>query len=74
MYTVRMTEGNSIQSQLNEFNSCIIDVKIDNEDQAILLLISLRATFKQYNEIMLYGTSDTLKLDDLFGIKGEIGC
>jgi hypothetical protein len=34
----------------------------------------LRATFKQYNEIMLYGTSDTLKLDDLFGIKGEIGC
>jgi hypothetical protein len=64
MYTVRMTEGNSIQSQLNEFNCLIIDVKIENEDQAIVLLISLRATFKQYNKIMLYGTSDTLKLDD----------
>ena len=46
LYTIRMAEGTSIQSHLNEFNSiCVdlesLDVKIDDEDKAILLVVSL---------------------------------
>jgi hypothetical protein len=42
LYTICMTEGTSIQSHLNEFSSiCVdlesLDVKIDDEDKAILL-------------------------------------
>ena len=42
-FTLRMSEGNPIQSHLDEFNSIIIDlenldVKIDDEDKAVLLM------------------------------------
>jgi hypothetical protein len=60
LYTIRMAEGTSIQSHLNEFNFiCVdlesLDVKIDDEDKAILLVVSLPASFKHFKEIMLYG-------------------
>jgi hypothetical protein len=46
LYTIRMLEGTSIQSHLNEFNSICadlesLDVKIDDEDKTILLVVSL---------------------------------
>jgi hypothetical protein len=46
IYNIRMAEGTSIQSLLNEFNSiCVdlesLDVKIDDEDKVILLVVSL---------------------------------
>jgi hypothetical protein len=46
LYTIRMAEGTSIQSHLNEFNSiCVdlesLDMKMDDEDKAILLVVSL---------------------------------
>ena len=46
LYTIRVSEGTSMQSHLNEFNSIIVDlesldVKIDDEDKAILLVVSL---------------------------------
>jgi hypothetical protein len=46
LYTIRMSEGISMQSHPNEFNSIIIDlesldVKIDNENKVILLVVSL---------------------------------
>jgi hypothetical protein len=60
LYTIRMAEGTSIQSHLNEFNSiCVdlesLDVKIDDENKAILLVVSLPPSFKNRKEIMLYG-------------------
>jgi transposase InsO family protein len=70
LYTIRMAEGTSIQSHLNEFNSLIIDlekldVKIDDEDKAILLVVSLPATFNHFKEIMLYGNQDTLSFENV---------
>jgi hypothetical protein len=46
LYIIRMAEGTFIQSHLNEFKSiCVdlksLDVKIDDEDKAILLVVSL---------------------------------
>jgi hypothetical protein len=59
LYTIRMAEGTSIQSHLNDFNSiCVdlesLDVNIDDEDKAILLVVSLPPSFKYFKEIMLY--------------------
>jgi hypothetical protein len=53
LYTIRMAEGTSIQSHLNEFNSiCVdlesLDVKIDDEDKVILLVVVLPPSFKHF--------------------------
>ena len=60
-----MVEGTAIQSHLNEFNSILldlenIDIKIDDEDKVVLLVVSLPSTYKHFKEIMLYGNNDTL--------------
>ena len=70
LYTIRMVEGTPIQSHLNEFNSIIMDlenieVKIDDEDKAVLLVVSLPSTYKHFKEIMLYSNNDTLSFEDV---------
>jgi len=46
LYTFRMAEGTPVQKHLNEFNSILVDlesldVKIEDEDKVILLVVSL---------------------------------
>ena len=46
LYTFRMAEGTPVQKYLNELNSILIDlesldVKSEDEDKAILLVVSL---------------------------------
>jgi hypothetical protein len=70
LYTIRMPEGTSMQSHLNEFNSIIVDlesldVKIDDEDKAILLIVSLPPSFKHFKEIMLYGNHTSLFFENV---------
>ena len=59
LYMLRMTEGTSILSHLDKFDSLIldlknVDVKITDEDQAILLLCSLPQCFKYFRDTMIY--------------------
>ena len=68
VYTIRMVEGTPIQSHLDEFNSIFldmenIDVRIDDEDKVVLLVVSLPSTCKHFKEIMLYGNNDTLSFE-----------
>jgi hypothetical protein len=70
LYIIRMAEGTSIQSHLNEFNSiCVdlesLDVKIDDEDKAILLVVSLPPLFKHFKEIILYGNHTSLTFENV---------
>lgn len=70
LYTIRMAEGTSIQTHLDEFNSIIIDlenldVKIEDEDKAVLLIVSLPPSYKHFKEIMLYGNTETLSFEDV---------
>jgi hypothetical protein len=70
LYTICMLEGKSMQSHLNEFNSIIVDlerfdVKIDDEDKTILLLVSLPPSFKHFKEIMLYGNHTSLSFENV---------
>jgi hypothetical protein len=70
LYIIRMSEGTSMQSHLNEFNSIIVDlesldVKIDDEGKTILLVVSLPPSFNHFKEIMLYGNHTSLSFENV---------
>jgi hypothetical protein len=70
IYTIRMLEGTSMQSHLNEFNSIIVDlesldVKIDDEYKAILLVVLLPPYFKHFKEIVFYGNHTSLSFENV---------
>ena len=67
-----MKEGTPIKDHLDELNKILmnlksIDVRIDEEDQALILLCSLSPSFKNFVNSMLYGR-DTLSLEDVKSI------
>ena len=70
LYTIRMSEGTSIQEHLDEFNSILMDLEnlevvINDEDRAVLLIVSLTPSYKHFHEIMLNGGADSLKFNDV---------
>ncbi|KAL5854514.1 hypothetical protein ACOSQ4_004316 [Xanthoceras sorbifolium] len=69
LYSLRMSEGTSLGSHIDEFESLImdlqnLDVNIEDEDQALLLLCSLPSSYRHFRETMLYG-KDTISLKDM---------
>jgi len=42
-----------------------LNVKIDDEDKVVLLIVSLPPSYRQFKEIMLYGNYLTLSFDDV---------
>ncbi|KAL5768311.1 hypothetical protein ACOSQ2_015094 [Xanthoceras sorbifolium] len=69
LYSLRMSEGTSLGSHIDEFESLImdlqnLDVNIEDEDQALLLLCSLPSSYRHFRETMLYG-KDTISLKDV---------
>jgi len=70
LYTFRMAEGSHVQKHLNEFNSILVDlesldVKIEDEDKAIFLVMSLLPSYKHFKEIMIYSNSNTISFEDV---------
>ena len=69
LFTLHMKEGTPIKDHLDELNKILmdlknIDVRIDEEDQALILLYSLSPSFKNFVNSMLYDR-DTLYLEDV---------
>jgi hypothetical protein len=69
LYTLRMQEGTPLCDHLDDFNRIIldmkiIDIKVDDEDQALILLCSLTDAFDNFVNSMLYGR-DTISLVDI---------
>lgn len=70
LYTFRMAEGSHVQKHVNDFNSIVVDlesfdVKIEDEDKAILLVVSLPPSYKHFKEIMLYNNFDIISFEDV---------
>ena len=60
LYSFKMQEDRTVESQVDFFNKLIldlenIDVTIDDEDQALLLLCALPKSFSHFKETLLYG-------------------
>ena len=76
LYTFRMAEGTPVQKYLNDFNSILVDlesldVKIEDEDKAILLVVSLPPSYTHFKEIMLYSNSNTISFEE---VKSNLLC
>jgi len=65
-----MHEGIPIKSHIAEFFSISndldkIEAKIEDEDQALLLLCSLPSSYKSFREAIIYGGKPTIKVNEV---------
>ncbi|KAH9697306.1 hypothetical protein KPL71_023556 [Citrus sinensis] len=69
LYTFSMKEGTTMKDHLDEFNKLILDlenvnVMLEDEDRALILLSSLPDSFEHFVDTLLYGRQ-TLTLKDV---------
>src|SRR4051812_32967412 len=69
LYCLRMAEGTLILQHLNDFNKIVSDllaleVKMEEEDKALILLSSLPPSYDHLVTTILYG-KETLELEDV---------
>ena len=69
LYTLRMEEGSAVKEHLDAFNLIIMDlenmnVKVDSEDQALILLCSLPRSYDAFVDTLLYG-KNSISLEDV---------
>ncbi|GKD65013.1 retrovirus-related pol polyprotein from transposon TNT 1-94 [Tanacetum coccineum] len=60
LYTYYMSPGTKLGDHIDEFNKLIldlenIDIEIEDEDQALMLLMSLPLSYENFMETLLYG-------------------
>ena len=65
-----MHKGTPIKYHIAEIFSIINDldkigVKIEDEDQALLLLCSLPSSYKSFREVIIYGGKSTIKVNEV---------
>ncbi|MFQ6648442.1 hypothetical protein Gotur_021226 [Gossypium turneri] len=71
LFTFRMNEGELLRYHINQFITLLndlknIEVQIDDEDRAMLLLCSLPHSYKSSKETLIYGR-DKLSFKDVKG-------
>ena len=70
LYYYRFLEDRGISEQLEEFNKAVddlenIDVQIDDEDKAIMLLNALPKSYDHLRDAMVYGREKTITLTEV---------
>ncbi|MFQ6630484.1 hypothetical protein Gotur_008661, partial [Gossypium turneri] len=71
LFTFRMNEGELLRDHINQFITLLnylknVEVHINDEDQAMLLLCSLPHSCKSFRETLIYGR-DKLSFEDVKG-------
>ncbi|KAK5812579.1 hypothetical protein PVK06_028014 [Gossypium arboreum] len=71
LFTFRMNEGELLRDHISQFITLLndlnnVEVHIDDEDQAMLLLCSLPHSYKSFRETLIYGR-DKLSFEDVKG-------
>ncbi|GJW16056.1 zinc finger, CCHC-type containing protein [Tanacetum coccineum] len=69
LYTYYMSLGTKLDDHIDEFNKLIldltnIDIEIEDEDQALMLLTSLPSSYENFVETLLYGR-ESLTMEDV---------
>ncbi|GJZ53201.1 retrovirus-related pol polyprotein from transposon TNT 1-94, partial [Tanacetum coccineum] len=69
LYTYYMSPGTKLGDLINEFNKLIldlanIDIKIEVEDQTLMLLTSLPSSYENFVETLLYGR-ESMTMEDV---------
>ncbi|GJU01820.1 hypothetical protein Tco_1112158 [Tanacetum coccineum] len=69
LYTYYISPGTKLGDHIDEFNKLIldlanIDIKIEDEYQALMLLTSLPSSYENFVETLLYGR-ESLKMEDV---------
>ncbi|GJW85083.1 hypothetical protein Tco_0158228 [Tanacetum coccineum] len=69
LYTYYMSQGTKLGDHIDEFNKLIldlanIDIDIEDEDQALMLLTSLPSYYENFMETLLYGR-ESLTMEDV---------
>ena len=70
LYAFNMGKDKMILDQIDEFNNILddlenIDVKLENEDKALILLNALPNTYKHFKDVMLYGRAQMITLEEV---------
>ena len=65
-----MHESTPIKSHIAEFSSIIndldkIEVKIEDEDQALILLCFLPSLYESFRKVFIYGGKSTIKVNEI---------
>ena len=77
LYTLRMSEGASLSGHISAFSSTVNDLasvgsKVEDEDQALLLLCSLPASYSNFRDTMIYGRENITFEDVKNNLKAKI--
>ena len=70
LYSYKFVEGKGVTEQLEEFNKSIddlknIDVKIEDEDKAIMLLNALPKSYEHLKDAMLFGRQNSISFEEV---------
>ena len=65
LYSFKMVESKPITEKSTEFNKILddlvnIEMKVNNEDKALLLICSLPKSFEHFMDVILYGKEDCI--------------
>ena len=68
LYTLQIEEGSSLENHIDNFNRIILDledinVKLEDEDKAIILSSSLPPSYEHFIDTLLYGRQSITMVD-----------